>query len=229
MPTIAIIGAGPGLGLALARRFGAEGFDVALIARNATTLDGLVAQLAAEGVTAARFAADVLDRPALRSALAAARERFGAIDVLEYSPADASAGPLAPVDIRATTTQNVQPQIEYYLYGAMTATDEVLPEMLATGAGALFFTTGAGSVYPVPRYGNVTVGAAALRNWALNVGTSLADSGVFVAHMAIALMIADEQPSFGGPFLPARDIAERYWELYADRSTNELIVTTPER
>lgn len=147
MPTIAIIGAGPGLGLALARRFGAEGFDVALIARNATTLDGLVAQLAAEGVTAARFAADVLDRPALRSALAAARERFGAIDVLEYSPADASAGPLAPVDIRATTTQNVQPQIEYYLYGAMTATDEVLPEMLATGAGALFFTTGAGSVY----------------------------------------------------------------------------------
>ncbi len=31
MTTIAIIGAGPGLGVAVARRFGREGFDVALI------------------------------------------------------------------------------------------------------------------------------------------------------------------------------------------------------
>ncbi|MFW8745672.1 SDR family NAD(P)-dependent oxidoreductase, partial [Mesorhizobium japonicum] len=92
MPTIAIVGAGRGLGLAIARTFGAEGFDVALISRNGDKLDGLVADLAADGITAAGFPADVLDRVGLRAALAAAKEHFGGIDVLEYSPSDAAGG-----------------------------------------------------------------------------------------------------------------------------------------
>lgn len=37
MTTVAIIGAGPGLGLATARRFGREGHDIALIARTPST------------------------------------------------------------------------------------------------------------------------------------------------------------------------------------------------
>lgn len=224
MPTIAIIGAGPGLGLAIARTFGSQGFDVALISRNQGKLDGLVAALAADGITAAAFPADVLDRPALREALAAAKEHFGGIDVLEYSPADASAGPLAPVDIREATPENVQPQIEYYLYGAMTAADVVLPDLLAAGAGTLLFTTGAGSVYPVPRYGNVTAGGAALRNWALNLGEALAGSGVHVAHVAIALMIGDKAPVPGYDFLPASDIAPMYWDLHNTADVHELVV-----
>ncbi len=224
MPTIAIIGAGPGLGLAIARTFGAEGFQVALVSRSEEKLDRLVTELAADGITAAGFPADVLDRPALRAALTAAKEHFGGIDVLEYSPADASAGPLAPVDVRQATPENVQPQIEYYLYGAMTAADVVLPELLAAGAGTLLFTTGAGSLYPVAQYGNVTAGGAALRNWALNLGEALAPTGVHVAHVAIALMIADEAPAPGVAFLPAGEIAPRYWELHHARAVHELVV-----
>lgn len=224
MPTIAIIGAGPGLGLAIARTFGTQGFDVALVSRNQGKLDNLVAELAEEGITAAGFPADVLDRPALRAALAAAREHFGGIDVLEYSPADASAGPLAPVDIREATPENVQPQIEYYLYGAMTAAEVVLPELLAAGAGTLLFTTGAGSLYPVAQYGNVTAGGAALRNWALNLGQALSGTGVHVAHIAIALMIAEQAPAPGLDFLPARDIAPLYWDMHHTRAVHELVV-----
>jgi NADP-dependent 3-hydroxy acid dehydrogenase YdfG len=224
MPTIAIIGAGPGLGLAIARTFGSQGFDVALISRNKGKLDALAAGLAADGITAAGFPADVLDRPGLRAALAAAKERFGGIDVLEYSPADTSAGTLAPVDIRQATPENVQPQIEYYLYGAMTATDVVLPDLLAAGAGTLLFTTGGGSVYPVARYGNVTAGGAALRNWALNLGAALAGTGVHIAHIAIGLAIGDEAPAPGYDFLPASEIASLYWDLHHTRAVHELVV-----
>jgi NADP-dependent 3-hydroxy acid dehydrogenase YdfG len=225
MPTIAIIGAGPGLGLAIARTFGSQGFDVALISRNKGKLDALASELAAaDGITAAGFPADVLDRPSLRAALAAAKERFGGIDVLEYSPADTSAGTLAPVDIRQATPENVQPQIEYYLYGAMTATEVVLPDLLAAGAGTLLFTTGGGSVYPVARYGNVTVGGAALRNWALNLGEALAGTGVHIAHIAIALHIGDTAPAPGWDFLPAADIAPLYWDLHHTRAVHELVV-----
>jgi len=114
MPTIAIIGAGPGMGLAIARTFGSRGFDVALIARTKDKLQTLVDQLGQEGITAEAFPADVLDRPSLTAALGAIKARFGGIDVLEYSPAPHSPVPghvlAAPSEV---TVDNLQPQIEY--------------------------------------------------------------------------------------------------------------------
>lgn len=223
MPTIAIIGAGPGMGLAIARVFGAQGFDVALISRNQTTLDGLVATLQAEQITAAAFTADVTDRPALSAAITAASEHFGGIDVLEYSPADRTGGPLAPVDVRDATPENTQPQVEYYLYGAMAAAHAVLPAMLESGAGTLLFTTGGGSTYPVPMFGNVSAASGALRNWALNLGAALAGDGVFVGHVAIGVWIGDHAPP-GVPSLPPEAIAPHYWDLHTQRGEHELIV-----
>lgn len=224
MPTIAIVGAGSGLGLALARTFGAQGFAVALLARNPDNLDQLVASLAADGIDAAGFPADVTDAPSLHRALGDAAERFGGIDVLEYSPAERAAGPLAPVDIREAAPANIQPQVEYYLYGAVEAAHAVLPPMLAAGAGTLLFTTGAASVHPVPMFGNVGIGAAALRNWALNLGTSVAAEGVYIAHVAIGVWIGEDGPE-GVDRLPASEIAERYWALYQQRSVPELVIT----
>jgi short-subunit dehydrogenase len=59
MKTIAIIGAGEGLGFSLAQKFGANGFQVALVARNKTKLDAIVEKLKREGIEAAAFVADV--------------------------------------------------------------------------------------------------------------------------------------------------------------------------
>ena len=56
MPVIAIVGAGPGLGQSIARRFGREGFAVALISRTQSRLDDMVAELASRGIEAAGFA-----------------------------------------------------------------------------------------------------------------------------------------------------------------------------
>ena len=63
--TLAVVGAGPGLGLSIAKRFGAAGFQVALLARNADRLDQLVGELDGQGVTARAYVADVADRPGL--------------------------------------------------------------------------------------------------------------------------------------------------------------------
>jgi NADP-dependent 3-hydroxy acid dehydrogenase YdfG len=224
MPTIAIIGAGPGLGLAIARTFGAHEFDIALISRNQTTLDNLVATLGEEDITAAGFAADVTDRSALTAAIEAASIHFDGIDVLEYSPADRTGNTVAPVDVLDATPDNTQAQVEYYLYGAMTAARAVLPAMRKKGAGTLLFTTGGGSAYPVPMFGNVNAAGAALRNYALNLAAALTDEGIYVAHVPIGVWITD-QPQHGIPTLPARDIAPRYWDLYTQRGEHELLIT----
>ena len=59
MPVIAIIGAGPGLGAAVARKFGREGFAIALISRDQSKLDTMAADLHKDGLTATGYAADV--------------------------------------------------------------------------------------------------------------------------------------------------------------------------
>lgn len=223
MPTIAIIGAGPGMGLAIARTFGARGFDVALISRTKEKLQTLVDQLGEEGITAEAFPADVLDRPSLADALDAVKARFGGIDVLEYSPA-----PHTPVPghVLATPTEvtvdNLQPQIEYLLYGAVAAARAVLPAMREAGAGTLLFTSGGGSVDPVPMLGNVNAAGAALRNWVVNLHKELAGSGVYAAHVAINVWIGDGGPE-GFPTASAEEIAPLYWDLHEGRDRSEAV------
>ena len=63
--SIVIVGAGPNLGMAVARRFGREGFAVGLISRTQSKLDDLAAQLEADGIRAAGAAADIRDPDAL--------------------------------------------------------------------------------------------------------------------------------------------------------------------
>ncbi|MFF9508715.1 SDR family NAD(P)-dependent oxidoreductase [Streptomyces sp. NPDC014724] len=72
MPTIAIVGAGPGLGLSIAKVFGGHGYDVALLSRTKDKLDSLVAELAETGITAEGFATDVADPAQLTGALQSA-------------------------------------------------------------------------------------------------------------------------------------------------------------
>ncbi|TDE54610.1 hypothetical protein E1295_14485 [Nonomuraea mesophila] len=92
----------------------------------------------------------------MTDALNEAKARFGAIDVLEYSPAPHSPVPgLTPAVPSEVTVDNLQPMIDYNVYGAITAAQAVLPAMREADAGALLFSTGGGSVDPVPMFGNV--------------------------------------------------------------------------
>jgi NAD(P)-dependent dehydrogenase (short-subunit alcohol dehydrogenase family) len=85
-PVIVVVGAGPGMGASVARRFGREGFDAALIGLPAGELQALGEQLQGEGITAGWTPVDVTDQDGIREAVT----RFGAhadrIDVLHYNP-----------------------------------------------------------------------------------------------------------------------------------------------
>jgi len=224
MPTLAIVGAGPGLGRSIARRFGSEGFRVALLSRTQAKLDQLAAELGADGIEAAGFAADVFDRASIAAALDAATERFGAIDVLEYSPApQAGATKLAPVPAPEVTVESIQPQIEFYVYGAVTAVQQVLPGMLERGSGTLLFTTGASSVLPFPPFGNIGIAGGALRDWVLNLHAALGERGIYAAHVPLATFIGS-----GGPETQPDTIAEVYWDLYTERDVPERLYSTLE-
>jgi short-subunit dehydrogenase len=220
MSSIAIVGAGAGLGLSIAKVFGRHGFDVAMIARNEEKLDGFTASLEADGVKAAGFAADAADQTALASAMERAAARFDGIDVLEYSVPPG--GIMAALEV---TEENLRPQVECICYGAITATRAVLPAMLAAGTGTLLFTTGASSVTPRPVFGNAGAAGAALRNWSLNLNSALADKGVYAGHVAIGAWISGTPGPADAPRLEPDDVADLYWDLHTARDRAEHLVT----
>ena len=146
--------------------------------------------------------------------------------MLEFSPAPHAAVPRLEIAGAAeVTVQSIQPQLEFYLHAAITAVGEVLPSMTDRGAGTLLFTTGAGSFTPIPQMGNVNAAVAALRNWAINLHTTLQPMGIYAAHVAIGVYINS------GPEEPSADrIAQLYWDAYTTRAGAEHIYTsTPPR
>lgn len=214
MPLITIIGAGPGLGLEIARAFGRRGFDVALVARTQAKLDALAQTLAGEGINAHGFAADISRPETVTTAIRTIKDTLGPIDVLEFSPADSS---LAPVDVLEVTMENLQPQIDFYLGGALSAVGAVLPDMIAAGHGTVLITTGGGSFSPMPFLGNVNIAAAGLRNWTVNLHNALQPKGVYVAHMGITALIGG-----GHPDAEPDVIAEALAGLHDERQLPEL-------
>jgi len=211
LPVIAILGAGPGLGLAIARTFGRHGYRVALLSRNPAKLEPLVTELATGGIISAAFRADARDRRSVASALAAVEQRLGAIDVLEFSPADRR---LLLPSATALTHENIRVWIDLYVHGAVAAVNHVLPDMLARRSGTILFTTSAASIHPAPRFGAGGAAMAWLRNWAHGLHAAVAPRGVQVGHVAI------------GAFRPGAisdAVAPLYWELHTHRHEIEKV------
>ena len=227
MPAVALVAAGNRLGLSLGKVFGGHGFDVALIARSAERLDELTEKLAAEGIAAAGFPADVTDRPALAAALDSAAGRFGGIDVLHYSsPGAGTTESLRSTGALDVTVDNFGPQVESTCYGAITATRAVLPAMLAAGTGTLLYTTGGSSVTPAPVFVSAGMAGAALRKWALTLNGALAGQGVYAGHVAIGTWIAGTPGApEGTPLKEPDDIARIYWDLHTGREPAERLIS----
>ncbi|MET8978071.1 SDR family NAD(P)-dependent oxidoreductase [Streptomyces sp. NPDC004539] len=223
---IAVFGAGTGLGVALARRFGREGFRVALVARRKERLDTLVAELEKEGVEAAAFPADLSDPAGVPALVAAVRERFGRIDVVEYGPIgnDSSFTPAADLD--AATVESLS---RLLLLTPVEVFHEVLPELVERGDGALLMTTGYSAVQPMPQLSGFGPVMAAARNYVYSLNGELAEKGVYAGTLTIAAMItgsemadaADLPVNTDFPVADPAELADLYWDMYVKRDRVE--------
>jgi short-subunit dehydrogenase len=228
--TIAIIGAGPGVGLAVAERFGREGFKVALISRNRETLLQLETRLSVAGIEASSFPADVLDRTALSAAIEAVAKRFGKVDVLEYSPTLSMETMRKPRDI---DVENEQFHLDFQVLGPIAAVRAVLPGMLKRKRGSILFTTASSAQHPATVTGSFGVAAGGLLNYARLLKKDLAVDGVHVGLVAIAgLVVPIGQSSAGNasdfppgiPLVKAEDVAEQHWQLHLGQKEADVFV-----
>jgi NADP-dependent 3-hydroxy acid dehydrogenase YdfG len=206
--SLVIVGAGPNLGLAVARRFGREGFRVGLISRRESKLVELVAQLELDGVIAASAAADIRDSDALAGAIHRLAAELGPVEVLEYSPLPA---PEFMKPVLETTVADVRGPLEFSVLGAVAAAQAVIGPMREAGRGTILFTTGGAAVNPYPARAGVGISFAGEVAYARMLHDALGEQGIHVAHTAIAGRIApgtDNEPD---------DVAEVLWTHHVDR------------
>ncbi|RKR76303.1 SDR family NAD(P)-dependent oxidoreductase [Frondihabitans australicus] len=206
MSTIAIIGAGPGLGLAVARRFGREGFSVALLARNPQRLDDLVTTLAGENITAAGFPTNVRDQDSLVRSLTTAADRLGEITVLQYSPLPAKAF-MRPV--LETTAADLVGPVEFSIYGPVAAAHQVIPGMRSQGGGSIIFVNGGSAVRPGPKVTGTSVAFAGESAYAQLLHDALEPENINVAQLIIPLGIGGGDPSH-----EPEALADTIWGLH---------------
>lgn len=216
MTTIAIVGAGPGLGQATARRFGREGFSVALISRTQENVDRLATELNEEGLTARGYAADVRDAQALHAALDAAATELGPIEVLQYSPVPARDF-MKPV--LETTAEDLVGPVEQSVYGPVTAVQNVLPGLRELGRGTILLINGGSAVRPSGGVAGTSVAFAAESAYGQMLHESLAPEGIHVAQLIISHGIGGGEPDHEPDAL-----AERILTLHRDRGAFRTVV-----
>jgi NAD(P)-dependent dehydrogenase (short-subunit alcohol dehydrogenase family) len=220
MTTIAIIGAGRGLGAAVARRFGQEGFAAALISRNQGRVDALASELESEGIRAAGFAADVRDPVSLAGALESATETLGPIEVLQYSPLPQKDF-MRPV--LETTPADLRGPVEFSIYGPVAAVHQVLPGMrfLGEGRGTILFVNGGTAVTPRAHLAGTSIAFAGQSAFATMLHETLAEEGIHVAQLVIGggIIAGDEEKD------PAV-LAGHLWDLHTGRDRFRLEIAT---
>ncbi len=177
-PVLVVVGAGPGVGASVARRFGRDGYDVALVARSEERLTALGETLQAEGVTTGWSALDITDTDALRAAV----ERFGThaghLDVLHFNPsAFTHKDPLSlsPDDLLADVRLGIAP-----LLTLVQAARPFLPR------GGRVVTTGSMAAdSPWNQAASLGVQKAGLRNLVLSVDATLRDDGIRAVTLTV--------------------------------------------
>ncbi|MEV6101838.1 SDR family NAD(P)-dependent oxidoreductase [Nocardia sp. NPDC051981] len=195
-----IIGAGPGLAAAVARRFTREGLPVALIARGAGVAD-LAAAIETDGGKAVALRADATDGSALRAALDAAVDAHGVPDVLVYNAAIIQRD--RPGEL--SREQHLRAW-EVNVLGAMDAAGHLAPAMAGHGGGTILLT--GGMPLPDARYASLSLGKAGLRALTALLDQEYRPGGIHVATVIVDCHMVpgtDSDPDL---------VAEHYWRLH---------------
>lgn len=201
MPTLLIVGAGPRLGGAIARRFGAAGYDVALLSDDEESVAALGTALQDEGITAGWAVADTRDDEAVRAAIGRFAAHTGGIDVALHNVSvwrDAS--------VLELTTEQVLDDVHAGAASIFTIAQAVAPAMIAAGGGTILATGSAAAEAPSPGAPTLGVQKAALRAVIRALALELGPQGVHCATVTINGVL-------GTPGFAPESIADLYYEL----------------
>ena len=188
MPNLLVVGAGPGISGATARRLGAEGYAVGLIARREEVLAQHGEELRAEGIRTEWATGQSGDPASLSAAIGRLVDVLGPIDVLLYN---VSVG--RPATVPDLTPEDLLADVAAGAIGLQTAVRAVLPGMRERGGGTVLATGGGTADKPMASLATLGVQKAALRALVQVQAAGLADDGVHVATVTIRGLVGEDK------------------------------------
>jgi len=215
-PVCVVVGVGPGNGAALARRFAAGGYAVALLARGAS----FSRALAAEINDARAYECDVADERSVKETFARVRAELGEVDVVVYNAGSGTWG-----SIEEITPEAFEAAWRVNALGSLLVAQQVIPAMKRAGAGSIIFVGATASLRGMPRTAAFAPAKAAQRILAESMARSLWPAGIHVAIVVLdgvvdlphtREMMHDKGDDF---FIKPKDVAESaFWLSQQARS-----------
>ncbi len=213
--TALIVGAGPGLGAALGRRFAGEGMRVALAARNAGSVEGLAADLGANGGEGRAYACDASDEGEVEALFERVIGEIAVPDVVVFN-----AGAFVRKGIIETEAEEFERCWRIGCLGGFLVGRAAARAMIGRGRGSILFTGATASLRGGANFHNLAVPKFGLRALAQSMARELGPQGLHVAHVVIDGQIlserhvdlAKERPEDG--LLAPDAIAEAYLYLH---------------
>ncbi len=209
---IVVVGAGTGVGNAVAKKFGSQNFRVVLVARRQEALTTYVEEFREQDIEAYAVVADASNMTSLTEAFAQIKKNYGTTDVLVYNAAFMEGG--RPTTL---TAESLLAHYQVDVVGALHAALQVIPDQIKNKSGTILFTGGGFAQYPSADYAAMSIDKAALRNLALTMAEEVKPQGIFVGIVTIAGMVAPE--THFSPDL----IAQTYWDMHIRKAQHEVV------
>lgn len=217
-----VVGAGDAIGSAIARRFAAGGFSVAVGRRNAEKLEPLVKEIEAAGGRARGFALDARDEENVQAVFGAIEREIGPLELVVFNP-----GANVNFPIAETTSRVFRKVWEMACFGGFLTGREAARVMLPRRRGSIFFTGATASLRGGKGYAAFASAKFGLRALAQSMARELGPENIHVAHLVIdagvdtafvreRLKAAGRDPSALPPdaLINPRSIGEAYWMLH---------------
>lgn len=222
---LVVVGYGPGISDAVARRFGSEGFSVALVSRTRERLDEGVSALSDLGIEAAAFTADAGDPEDIRRALEEVRDRLGPVTVMEWTAYSTSAG-----DVTTASTDELRAMFDVSVIGLVTAVQTVLPDLRQQPDSAVLITNGGLGLFDpsTDQVGvdwnamGLSIANSAKHKLARLLALKLKAEGIYVGEIIVQGNVKGTVFDSGNATLDAADIAEEFWKLYSAREQTSI-------
>lgn len=226
-PVLLVCGHGPGISDAVARKFGRQGFLVALVARNGVRLEAAAASLREAGIEARAFPTDLGDDQAVRALVREVRASMGPITVIHWNAYLNSAGDLATAPIEELTAA-----LAVSVNGLVASVQAALPDLEAH-KGAVLVTGGGLSFYDPKVDGmavqwgamGLAVAKAAQHKTVGLLHQKLASRGVYVGEVVVLGSVKGTVFDGGHATLEASTIADRFWQLAQQRTEATVTLT----
>jgi NAD(P)-dependent dehydrogenase (short-subunit alcohol dehydrogenase family) len=214
--TIIVCGYGTGISDAVANRFAAEDFQVALVARNAGKLDKAQAAFQARGIKAAAFPADLSDPDAAKGLVQRVQAQLGPITAIHWNAYAGEAG-----DVLTAGPAGFRTVLDVSVTSLAMTIQEALPDLKAA-KGAVLVTNGLLGLFD-PKYDAMAV------QWS-SMGLAIANSAkhklvgvlseklrgeVTIGEVIVCGLVKGTAWDTGNATIEAGTIAGKFWEIYS--------------